>query len=98
MIDVSAVAVVDGTTDVIGPPGHGPDERHERAVLLQLLPAESVEDQEQHLRRVEGDRGEPRRDAVATRPQQRRDDVREARTGVVGQQRSFSHGVRHRGP
>ena len=53
MIDVSAVAVVDGTTDVIGPPVMLADERHERAVLLQLLPAESVEDQEQHLRRVE---------------------------------------------
>ena len=59
MIDVSAVAVVDGATVVIGPPSNVASVGICAAVLDELLPAETVEHQEHDLPGVAHRSGHP---------------------------------------
>ena len=59
-MEVSAVAVVDGATLVIGPPAIDVRIGCEVAPFLELLPAEPVEHQQHHLVGTDRDRREAR--------------------------------------
>ena len=59
--DVSAVAVVDGTTEVIGPPDHAGQVRGQLAAVLQLEPTQAVDHQQHHLAGASHRLGQPGR-------------------------------------
>ena len=82
MIEVSAVAVVDGATVVIGPPSMADRVGASGAPGRELFPAHAVEDEQHDLARIDGDPRKPARRIVGV-SEQRRHDVRHAGPAVV---------------
>ena len=85
-IEVRAVAVVDGTTVVDGPSGHRRQRRRQGQPILELLPAEPVEHQQDDLvgARHDGSGIHAGSRSMAAGREQGRHDVADAGAAVVG--------------